>query len=258
MVQALAGFSAILLTSVGWGIGGRLLLLARRTRQLPELMLGLGVFCIGGLGYPLAFATTALIEAGSALAPYGLIASATACHLGLLAHSVFTWKVFRPQTAWARAAVIAVAAAALVGFVGNASVGFGDPAEAEAGSARFALFMMAVSALTFAWSASESLAYHARLRRQLALGIANPVVVNRFLLWVNRFLLWGVSSAASVIGTVVNAWFVWSSPLSVLHPAALLASAVCGGAGAVVMLLTFVPPARYVRFIESRHAARAA
>jgi hypothetical protein len=147
--------------------------------------------------------------------------------------------------------VIAVAAAALVGFAGNASVGFGDPAAAEAGSARFALFMMAVSAFTFAWSASESLAYHARLRRQLALGIANPVVVN-------RFLLWGVSSVASVIGTVVNAWFAWSSPLSVLHPAALLASAVCGGAGAVVMLLTFVPPASYVRFIESRHAGRPA
>ena len=100
------------------------------------------------------------------------------------------------------------------------------------------------------WSASESLGYHSRLRRQLALGIANPVVVN-------RFLLWGVSSAASVIGTGVNAWFAWSGPLSVLHPAALLASAVCGGAGSIVMLLTFVPPARYVRFIESRHAARA-
>ena len=86
----------------------------------------------GGLGYPLAFATTALIEAGSALAPYGLIASATACHLGLLAHSVFTWKVFRPHTGWARAAVIAVAAAAVVGFAGNASVGFGDPADVAA------------------------------------------------------------------------------------------------------------------------------
>ena len=107
MVQALAGFSAILLTSVGWGIGGRLLLLARRTRQLPELMLGLGVFCIGGLGYPLAFATTALIEAGSALAPYGLIASATACHLANIACRTgekFTWDPAKEELSGSDAA----------------------------------------------------------------------------------------------------------------------------------------------------------
>jgi hypothetical protein len=60
-----------------------------------------------------------------------------------------------------------------------------------------------------------------------------------------------------VVGAVVNAWFAWASPLSVLHPTALLVSAVCGGTGGVVMILTFAPPAGWARFIRARHAARA-
>ena len=40
---ALAGVSTLLLICVGWGIGLRLLWIARRTRGLPELTLGTGI-----------------------------------------------------------------------------------------------------------------------------------------------------------------------------------------------------------------------
>jgi hypothetical protein len=113
------------------------------------------------------------------------------------------------------------------------------------------LFLMAVAIASFGWSAVESLAYHARLRRRLALGLVEPVVVN-------RLLLWGISTTASTLSCVVLTWFTLTSPLSVLDPTALVVSGACGALGAVVMILTFLPPAGYLRFIEARHAARAA
>ena len=47
MIQTLAGFSSLLLIAVGWMIGVRLLVLARATRQVPELTMGLGMLLIG-------------------------------------------------------------------------------------------------------------------------------------------------------------------------------------------------------------------
>ena len=50
LLGAIGGVSFILASLV---IGLRLLLLARRTRELPEFVIGLALFLMGGLGYPL-------------------------------------------------------------------------------------------------------------------------------------------------------------------------------------------------------------
>ena len=107
-MTALAGISALLLTGVGWIVGGRLLLLARRTRQAPELMLGLDFLLIGGIGYPLAIASAPLAASGWLLpAVVALVGSTTSSHVGMLFHGLFTRAVFRPQERWARWIVIA-------------------------------------------------------------------------------------------------------------------------------------------------------
>jgi hypothetical protein len=118
------------------------------------------------------------------------------------------------------------------------------------GARPWTVFLMVVAIGTFGWSASEALAYHARLRRRLALGLVDPVVVN-------RLLLWGIASTTSTLGCLVNGYFTLVSPLSVMDPVALVFCGACGAIGAVVMILTFVPPAGYLRFVEARHAARA-
>jgi hypothetical protein len=251
MIQTLAGFSSLLLIAVGWVIGVRLLLLARTTRQVPELTMGLGMLLIGGISYPLAFASFRFVETLPFLSWVCVVVGATTSHLGLVSHGVFTWKVFRPDARWARAAVGASLLAAAIGFAGNYQIG-PDAIQSELNAARpWTVFLMVVAMLTFGWSGAESLAYHARLRRRLALGLIEPVVVN-------RLLLWGIAAAANTVGCVVNGFFTLVSPLSVLDPAALVVSGSCGALGAVVMILTFLPPAGYLRFIEARHAARAA
>lgn len=251
--QALAGAAALLLLGVGWIVGGRLLLLARRTRQLPELALGLDFLLIGGLGYPLAIAADQLVGASLLVAGVlAYVASLTVSHLGMLGHSIFTRVVFRPRERWAAALVGACALAVVVGLALGIHVGVGwlergvtSPSERMGGT----LFLMAVSTAICAWSAAEAFAYHAKLRRRLSLGLAEPVVVN-------RFLLFGIHSTSTTIGCLVNAWFALTSPLSVLDPTALSIAGLCGGLGAVAVILGFMPPAWYVRMIDARHAAR--
>ena len=66
-----------------------------------------------------------------------------------------------------------------------------------------------------------------------------------------------MAATTNTLGCIVNLYFTLTSPVSVMDPAALVFSGACGAIGAVVMILTFVPPAGYLRFIESRHAAAA-
>ena len=248
--QSVGAFATLLLFLVGWVIGLRLLLLARRTRRVPELAIGLGIFLIGGVSYPLAVISSYLRDTAPALAVACIVASATSSHLGVTANCVFIWKVFRPAAGWARALVILAIVATGIGFAGNLHLGLTGGVHTMADKKGWTLFLMATAVLAFSWAAVESLLYHDKLRRRLAFGMADPIVVDRF--W-----LWGISSAASAVGSLVTAFFAFSSPLSVLDPASLLFSGACGFVSAVVMTLTFVPPASYVRFIEARHAASA-
>jgi hypothetical protein len=245
---ALAGVSTLLLIAVGWVIGLRLLWIARRTRGLPELTLGTGIFLIGGLGYPLAIATNALGPTHPALAAFCLVSSATLCHVGLTAHCVFTWKVFRQEASWARLLTGLSGLTVAIGFAGNLRLALAASPTTMSDAQPWTLFLVTLGVLTFAWSGLEALAYHAKLQRRLALGLGDPVVAN-------RFLLWGAASMASAFGSAVNLFYAFTSPLSVLDPGALAISSLCSLGSAAVMTLTFMPPAGYLRFVAARHAA---
>ena len=93
IIAAIGGLSFIVASLV---TGARLLLVARRTRQLPEFALGLGLFLMGGLGYPL----TLLGELGTFLPDAARTASIASNQLstvvGLTFFAFFTARVFRP------------------------------------------------------------------------------------------------------------------------------------------------------------------
>jgi hypothetical protein len=247
--QTVGALSTLLLFLIGWLIGLRLLLLARRTRQMPELCLGLGIFLIGGISYPLAAVSNVMRDAAPSLAMILVVASATSSHVGITANCVFNWKVFRPRTGWAALLVALSVVAIAIGFAGNLHSGLNGGIASMADKKGWTLFLMAVAIVAFSWAAIESLLYHDKLRRRLAFGMGDPVVAD-------RFRLWGIASAGSASGCLVNTYFAWTSPLSVLDPVALGFSGACSLVSAVVMTLTFMPPARYVRFVQARHAQR--
>ena len=236
------GFAAFALVSSVVGV--RLLAQWIRTRELPELLIGVAVLGIGPCGFAFAVFSSLLVEAWP-LASQGLWAiAAVAMNAGGLATYVFTWKVFRPREAWARV-VVATASVVFVAtlIADGIATGFTFPGDPQATLPLQISGWVRIAAL--AWGAAESIAYYAKMRRRSRLGLADPVVTNRFLLWGM-----GIGSAA------------WGSAVATLVPLFLgvpgfeipwlqLSSSLHGLVAAVAMGLAFVPPRAYVAYIES-------
>ncbi|MBW2290434.1 MAG: hypothetical protein JRG90_21815 [Deltaproteobacteria bacterium] len=104
-----------------------------------------------------------------------------------------------------------------------------------------------------AWVMIEPLVYHRTMQKRLQLGLAEPMVVN-------RFLLWGVGSVlrfVMVVGGIIPS-VIFDGQKAQLRPDAvgwtLLAVALVGVGVAVSYSLTFFPTKGYVQFIEDRTA----
>jgi predicted membrane chloride channel (bestrophin family) len=97
----------------------------------------------------------------------------------------------------------------------------------------------------FLWSAAEALHRHHLARRRLALGLAEPVVVD-------RLLLWGIFGLAATGIVGANALGVLLGENLSTSPIVLLPMAVLGLAASAAVYLAFLPPAAYLRWIEAR------
>lgn len=225
-------------------VGLRLVALGARNRRLPELAMGAGYLLFGALGYPLAAVARASAAEGAAGAGLWLAAALAIQNLGVLGGYVFSWRVFRPG----RAGAAVTAAGALL--LAASWIGHGvEPGWAGAESRGPWYYTgLAARAAAFVWGAVEAFVFWTRLRRRLALGLADAVVTNRMLLWGTNSLVialaFGVFAAATLAGTGVNAVPV------------VLAITACGLGAAATMTLAFFPPARYLRWVESSVAVR--
>lgn len=104
--------------------------------------------------------------------------------------------------------------------------------------------------LGFGWAALESGAYHMRVRRQLLLGLIDPVVANRLLLWTIA------SGAAFLLGVCLLVLQLGHAQLiGSLLPSLLImtVSLVTGTA----TYLTYLPPHAYLCWVRARVGANA-
>src|SRR5262245_223799 len=88
-------------TLVSCVVGVRLLVRARRSRGVPELLAGLTYLCAPGLGYPLGIISDQIPVRAIAL-PMN-IAGEILLVAGLSSFLFFTVLVFRPDVLWAKA-----------------------------------------------------------------------------------------------------------------------------------------------------------
>ena len=223
-------------------IGTRLLRLWWRTRELPELSTGIGYIAAGTLGWSLVLAGHAppIIDTPIGLAVQ--IAAVFFLSVGSLSVAIGTWRIFRPQHAWVGAICGVLALLLIVDFVHNAVL-------------QHTPFVRATSpwywpgaigrAVAFVWSPLESTRYYRLLRLRLRLGLVEPVVVNRFLLWAISGLTSLATTVLALGGTILD--------VDLSHPDAFLAAyAVLGVTGALALWLAFFPPQRYLDAIEGR------
>ncbi|MCG8591629.1 MAG: hypothetical protein MJE66_20215 [Proteobacteria bacterium] len=255
-MQLLATVATLVYLVTGIVVAVRLLLLRRRTRQLPELIIGVALLAFCAVGHPLSLVSRKILQTfGFEVMAVTNSLAATGTALTVVGVYVFTTMVFRPDSrrAWiATGLATAVAAGTGVGIVVTvlgtlASV---DPAEAAtaAYSPLSRLFIAASTAnfiTGFAWMGVEALRYHQLMRRRLALGMSDPVVVN-------RFLVWGVGNVgAAAISSLLMVTAIMGLSF-VTHPVPLLLVALSGLVSTTTWILTFLAPQRYLNWVRRR------
>jgi hypothetical protein len=240
IVAAIAGIASVL---VCWVVSLRLLLLARRTRQSPELLIGLGLLLAGGLWSPLMAIgrqATALPDAVRATA---VVLGAITAICGMSCIAIFNWRVFRPADSWAPAFASAVAMA-LVALAVAQSLGSGWMVFARHEQGPWTGVSW-IGAVIYMWSFLEAGRQYTMLTRRQRLGLADPVVTDRMRIWTLMMLTSVVASlvfaACQTLGIAVAGTTLGLS---------LTAVAAC--LSAVFLYLAFMPPSSYLESVRRR------
>jgi hypothetical protein len=249
VIDALSFAFTLVFIAVGFAVGVRLLALWRRTGGLAELTLGLGLFLIVGIGYPVILVglTAAQSSLGTEARALMIVASAL-MNVGWMGVWIFTWRVFRPDSGVARLAAFA----AMAGLVAACAVRAHDVATApdldtlqQVGVGTLGTPLLAVA--SYLWTAAEAFRYAALLRRRAAIGLGDPVVANRFLLWG----LVGVFSTLSLLPSLIRQLEGHAG----LEPTSQLIAAIAGLGCSFSLYLAFLPPKAYVARLRGENAA---
>jgi hypothetical protein len=245
-IEILVLASATAFVGVGAGVGVKLLRLARRTRGFPERVVGFALFVLSAVAWPLMLAASAsLPEPATRAARAG---ASLAMAFGWSGVFLFTWRVFRPGPGWGRTlAGVGISVELAAGLAGVIRALALDDASALSRPAPSGLVLLLGAEVVYVWTALESFRYRALLRRRIPLGLADPLVADRFGLWGWTGVLGGGSIAPATFAMLTGGDpnTLWSH----------LVVGVCGLACSGVLYLAFLPPAVYARFVRENAPA---
>jgi hypothetical protein len=219
-------------------VGFRLLRVAARTRQAPELSMGAALVSSGAIGFPLLISSQVVaMRGGPSLATHLLSAFGSVfTFVGYIGLLIGTWRIYRPTARWP----LAVMAIASFVIVGACATIFATRDATPGGVREIAIWMgVAVGVGTFAWSAGESFALYGQMQRRARIGLVEPAVVN-------RVLLWGIGSLAAFAMSGHGLLLRVVTGPAVSDGMRLISSAL-GMVSAVAIWLAFFPPAAYRR-----------
>jgi hypothetical protein len=218
--------------------GARLSLLGARTGEIPERLLGASFVLMGMSGVIYGFATLDF------LMPWWtpLNFSARVAYLpGAVLVAVFTARVFRADSRWARALVWVVSLLVTAGV--SVSVVNGDWEGFSLSSVGFWLEWVGYT-LPFGWAATEAFIQYQQARKRVRVGLCEPSVCNRMFLW-SAFGFIQLVGCAVVIGqyAAFERENSFSATWDILYGMTLFAAL-------VVMWIAFFPPKVYIRWLN--------
>jgi hypothetical protein len=225
------------------GLGIRLLFLSRRNGTKPELWLAIAFLAGGSLGASSEVIGSRFLLESHPVAAFWLVGlGKLSSAVGLRFYDWFVWRVFRPNERWAGALFFALVAGA-----GLAIVLFAASGTLERGSGHFWFWLeLAVRVASPIWLTAESLRFWFQMRRRVAVGLADPLVTDRFRLW----------ATGALTGLVMLLCSVPPQILPMDHPfqkVSLLTLGVMGLAATASYWFAFFPPDWY----RSRVTAKA-
>lgn len=247
-MAALAG-SLYLLSTAAFSllaivVGRRLVRLSQQTGRAPERSLGLGIALTAGFGYGLLMFALVVRQTMGAETP-SVFAWVTAAgwifhNTGVMFVLDFVRRVFRPEESWARTLWYTMGFVLWAGWFADALSG-GLTAPQPGGFYWVAFSVIGTYPI---WTGMESLRYWQLMRKRVALGLAEPLVANRFLLW-----------AIASICTVASIWVVNAPVFLGYEPGStgeilarsisMLVTSAFGIATICAYWLTFFPPGWY-------------
>ena len=227
--------------------GVRLSRLSLRTGEAPERLIG-ATFLLWSVSY-FVWEVPIMLGDESTVMPC-FVAGRLLNIFGIVTFVLFLRLVFRSQERWAWWLVTGVTLSLLIGFGGSISVGDWEGVD-PLGNPWWWLENLGSNASVI-WMGYEGLSHYRMARQRLRLGLCDPLVCNRYLLWGLAGVIWAfweVASTAQAIEYQVTQ--VWSATMDSL----------VGGIeiGVIAMIwLVFFPPAFYRRWINRDVVAGAA
>ncbi len=242
-LSRMIGFVALGVVAVAVGI--KMLSLTWRTREFPEAAVGVHILVLM-LGYSVEFAG---IEGADEFGMFAVLLRGVGnlCYVvAILVYLLFTWRVFRPGSRVAAVVACSSILALVVGWSGEVFT-----SDFDFGADRFQApwFWIAFvpRLVCMGWAAGEALLEYRRARRRTRLGLSEPLVTN-------RFLLWGLAALSEcLIYVAVMSGILRGVPSDFLNGTTALVVSALGMSAAITILLAFLPPRAYRCWVESRH-----
>jgi hypothetical protein len=240
-VLALVGVAMLLFIVTCSAVGIRLLWLAKSGGGRPALLCGNGFSLIAILGFPLGVLSgMGIAPVGEVLLPLATV-SLLANMLGISSFYIFTVSVFRPNAIWAH--TLAGAAIACMGMACVAELAAvalaPDTASSFVVTWGWSATFNAMCILCFGWMSCEGFFEWWKSRRRLALGLSDPVVSN-------RLLMWGVFGASTTSLCAVLLTILLTGHPTGTNPIAQLAQTFFGIVSSGAATLAFFPPPAYL------------
>lgn len=237
-MEIFAGLSVVVLILTALAVAIKTGALWLRTRGLPELLMTLYLSCATVIGYPLAIAMS-LIPASESWQIHVAAQGVTA--IGWTALLLFTWNVFRRDAVWAGwlVGLVVLSIVAVVGMYVHEVMSPAPRTPQEIPG--FTASLSVPVSITYFWTAIEAFAYHAQLKRRLRLGLVEPSVANRTLLWGLMSLSSGIALCINVAGLLVGLY---------MSPPIVVISSILGLVQAICLFLGFHAPKWYTRWLE--------
>jgi len=237
--------------------GIRLISLAVRTREKPELWGGL-YFIGAAIGIPMRLFGSSLYLTNPELANTINTIGHCSFAFGTIAMTIFTFHVFHRESS--RARIFATLTIAAIAATSTHTILGGFASIENSYSVVATNFSRLIPT---SWAFYESLRYYRSMRRRQSLGLADPVVTNRFLLWSiwtgAVTLLPLIALALRTVGIVSLGNDEYATDLSALIVSTMLKGVrvlfvIIAPVAAIALSLSFFAPATYIDRIRSRAA----